>query len=155
MNIQQVESIVGRHSQKYAASCSPSLAEMLLKLRGAVAHDYYDEQHRDQNTNVGLANINNQTIAGQTFRRLQDTQSPKTFRERINELLAADKPVGIYLPTHLGFHGFVVAGIEQGHYVIFSKFSELGNGEGAVTLKAFLPEASVDSFRDHDCIYLE
>lgn len=155
MNIRQIEHVINQHAQKYEASCSPSLAEMLLKLRGAVALDYYVEQHRDQNSNVGLANINNRTIAGQTFRRLQDTESPRGFGVRINEFLAADNPVGIYLPTQHGFHGFVVAGIEQGQYIVYSKFSESGHGEGAVTLKASLPEAAVDAFRNCDCIYLE
>ncbi len=120
MIINQIESIVEQHSQKYRSSCSPSLAEMLLKVRGAVAIAYYDEQHRDQNTNVGLNNINNRTIAGQTFRRLQDTPSVKSFQQRIDELLAAEKSVGIYLPTQFGFHGFVIAGVEQCSYLLLS-----------------------------------
>jgi hypothetical protein len=155
MNIQQIESIIDGHAQKYQNSCSPSLAEMLLKLSGAVSADYYDEQHRDQNDNVGLSNINNRTLAGQTFRRLQDTPSSNSFHGRINELLTTGKPVGIYLPTQLGFHGFVIAGIEHGLYILLSKESERGNGEGARTIKVFLTEAQIDAYYDRDCIYLE
>jgi len=155
MNIQQTEAIVAQHAQKYRSSCSPSLAEMLLKLRGAVPIDYSAEQDRDQDTNIGLANIKDKTIAGQTFRHLQDTTSAKPFSERINDLLAADQPVGIYLPTPFGFHGFVIAGRDQGHYVLLSKFSEEGQGQGRITLKAILPENDINAFAHRDTIFLE
>ena len=155
MTPDQFKAVVNQHAQRYRDSCSPSLAEMLLKVRGAVAMNYYDEQERDKDQNVGLKHINNQTIAGQTFRRLQDTASSKNFRERIDELLAADKPVGIYLSTPFGFHGFVIAGREQGHYLLLSKFSEEGNGEGRITFEARMPEDALNAFAGRDCIYLE
>lgn len=128
---------------------------MLLKLRGAVPLDYTAEQDRDRDTDVGLTNIKDKTIAGQTFRRLQDNQSPKSFSERINDLLAADKPVGIYLPTPFGFHGFVIAGRDQGHYILLSKFSEEGQGEGRITFKVILPENDINAFVNRDTIFLE
>lgn len=155
MNFVQIKAIVDQHAQKYRDSCSPSLAEMLLKLRRAVAIDYYDEQNRDQNVNVGLKHINNKTIAGQTFRRLQDTSSQKSFRERIDDLLIAGKPVGIYLPTSFGFHGFVFAGRDHGHYLLLSKFSEEGRGEGKITFGACIHENDLNAFSGRDCIYLE
>lgn len=69
MDIESVLSIINSHRQMYEASCSPSLVEMLLKLSGAADADYYDEQIRDQNNNIGLTNIKNKTIKGKTFRQ--------------------------------------------------------------------------------------
>jgi hypothetical protein len=155
VTIEETRNVVDQHVQWYRDSCSPSLAEMMLKMRGAVSADYRAEQDRDQNQNVGLSNIKDKTIAGQTFRHLQDKPGDKSFRERVNDLLAADRPVGIYLPTSFGFHGFVIAGREDGQYVFFSKWSEQGHGEGSITLQAMLPEEELDIFSDRDCIYLE
>jgi hypothetical protein len=155
MKLAQIETVVDLHEQKYRNSCSPSLAEMMLKVDGAVASDYYDEQHRDMDSNVGLANIQNKTIAGKTFRHVKDIQSSKPFRGRIEDLLGAERPVGIYLPTPFGCHGFVVAGRQGGNYVLLAKFSEEGHGEGRITLKVLLPEADLDQFHARDCIYIE
>lgn len=109
MTISEIESIVAQHMQKYTNSCSPSLAEMLLKIRGAVGPNYYAEQDRDKDENVGITKISNMTVAGQTFRHLQGIPSTKSFTERINDLLTGGHPVGIYLPTSFGFHGFVIS----------------------------------------------
>ncbi|MEA3211561.1 MAG: hypothetical protein QOE70_4618 [Chthoniobacter sp.] len=130
MDIPAIENIVDKHAQKYAASCAPSLAEMLLKVKKAVAADYYAEQDRDKDANVGLANIKDLTIAGETFRRVQDTNSQDPFSKQIDGLLEANKPVGIFLQNPNGFHGFVIAGKEKGKYVLISKISEFGKGEG-------------------------
>ncbi len=102
MIIAQIEAIVDQHVQKYRNSCSPSLAEMLLKIRASVEQDYYVEQDRDQDENVGLTRIGNRTIAGQTFRHLQATPSTKCFTQRINDLLAGGHPVGISCPHRSG-----------------------------------------------------
>jgi len=155
MNTKEIEDTVDKHAQKYLASCAPSLAEMLLKVRKSVGSDYSAEQDRDQNTNIGLGNIKNKTIAGQTFRHVQDTPSAEPFAKRIDDLLAADKPVGIFLQNPDGFHGFVIAGKENGNYVLFSKHSELGNGEGKLTLRQEMTEAELNAVADRDAIFLE
>lgn len=155
MDILEIEAVVDQHAQTYKASCAPSLAEILLKVKKAVPTDYTIEQDRDKDANVGLTNIKNKTIAGETFRHVQDTQSSEPFSKRIDDLLAGEKPVGIFLQNPHGFHGFVIAGKENGKYVLFSKFSELGNGEGKKTLRHELTEAELNGFADRDAIYLE
>jgi hypothetical protein len=155
MKLSEIEVVVDRHEQKYRNSCSPSLAEMMLKIDGAVSFDYYDEQHRDRDDNVGLANIKDKTIAGKSFRRLQDVRCDKSFSERVDGMLAAERPVGIYLPTPFGYHGFVIAGKQDGNYILLTKFSEVGNGEGRITLRVLLPESGLQQFRERDCICIE
>src|SRR5437899_7312077 len=127
MNPAEIRIIVDKHAEKYRNSCSASLAEMLLKIEGAVSTEYYAEQHRDKEGNVGLRNIKNQSTAGYTFQRLQDIPSSKTLSERIDELLGSGHQVGIYTEVKpVEFHGFVIAGKQDNKYVLLTKQSELG-----------------------------
>ena len=47
----EIRAIVDAHEQRYLRSCSPSLIELLLKIEGHVAPDYYQLQdtYKDQN----------------------------------------------------------------------------------------------------------
>ena len=129
---------------------------MLLKIEGVVPLDYYEEQERDKDNNVGLGNIANRTIKDRTFRCLPNTSGTESFRERVDELLASGRPVGIYTETSPSkFHGYVIAGKDQGKYVLLSKHSEEGAGQGRITETVLLSKQELDALKDRDCIYLE
>ena len=145
---------INAHRQKYLNSCSPSLAEMLLKLEKAVDPDYYDEQDRDQNQNVGLQNIKDKTISGITFRSFQPGGG--TLKDKIDYELGAGRFLGVYLPDQMGFHGFVIAGKVNDEYVLLTKHSELGGGEGKFTIHMGLFTSFVPQLEGkRDVIYYE
>jgi len=145
--------VINHHHQKYRNSCSPSLVEMLLKLENAVPGDYYDEQDRDKDQNVGLANIANKTIYGLTFRRFDAQVENKSLQQRIDEELAKGQFLGVYLPVGGGVHSFVIAGKVNQEYLLLSKYSELGNGEGSQTIEGYIPAHAIPQLERFDVIY--
>jgi len=146
---------INQHHQKYRSSCSPSLAEMLLKLAGAVPLDYYAEQDRDQNQNVGLKNIENKTIKGITFRKYKPQDEGKSLQQKIDEELSKGRFLGIYLPLGGEYHSFVIAGKVNQEYVLLSKYSELGNDEGKQTIENYIPSHLIPGLERFDIIYYE
>jgi hypothetical protein len=151
MTIQDSISIVDSHHQKYSDSCAPSLCEMLLKLSGAVGTNYYEEQDRDKNDTVGLSNIKDKTLHGRTFRHF-DRRTP--LIDKIKTELQKGKFLGIFLPIGK-FHGFVIAAMDSQHILLLSKYSELGQGQGRVTTRHFLPVADVHNLQGFDCVFYE
>ena len=77
-------------------SCSGSLVEMLLKLAGAAPANYYVEQDRDKNQNVGLTYIKDKQICGKTFRRFDAQSEGITLREQIEKELNAGRCLGVF-----------------------------------------------------------
>lgn len=150
---EEIRNIVDEHAQKYFDSCSPSLAEMLLKLVDAVSLDYYDEQNRDQNEQVGLKNILGKVIAGKTFQKII-AKDGETLTEKVKSKLVEGKSVGIYLPIQK-FHGFVIAGIEDNNVLLLTKHSEMGQGQGQVTEIRHIPLSAFDKMTHFDCISCE
>jgi hypothetical protein len=156
MDVPEIIRIINAHRQQYACSCSPSLVEMLLTLAGAVPLDYYGEQDRDRNDNVGLANIRDKTLFGKTFRRFNSAEEEMMLIDRIRSELAAGKFLGIYLCVDNTFHGWVIAAIwQEQHLLLLSKDSERGGGEGCRTIGLWYPVADIRFIEHRDCIYYE
>src|SRR5207302_7618945 len=117
--------------------------------------NYYAEQDRDQNRNVGLENIEDKTISGITFRKFKPQVEAKNIQQRIDEELSKGQFLGIYLPLGGGFHSFVMAGKVNQDYVLLSKCSELGGGEGKQTVEYYIPAHRIPELERFDLIYYE
>lgn len=153
MDHSQVKKIVDGHSQKYRLSCSPSIVELLLKLEGKVATDYFVLQDKYKDQNIGLDFARNQTLEGLQFKQ-HNLSTEGSFADRITSELAAGRFVGIYVKNSHGYHGWVVTEIDsKRNLILCSKPSELGNGEGKETIHDSVPLADCIPPRITDCVY--
>jgi hypothetical protein len=152
---EEIIQIVDAHSQKYLDSCAPSLVEMLLKLSGSVPSDYYIEQNRDRNAQVGLKNIENKTIEGKVFRKFDPSIEGISLLNKIKSELSAGRFLGIFLQP-VKFHGYVIAGIEGENLLLLTKgLFEESKGGGHTTEQLCIPLSEVNALQNHDCIYYE
>jgi hypothetical protein len=153
------QQLMAQHNQLYRTSCSPSLIEILLKLEGLVAPDWFEEQEKHKGDNVGLEPYLNQAVHGGTIRRIQDELSPEvSFVGRIDQLLADDKALGIYLrnPDGSGFHGWMIYGRDNdGRYLAATKGWNPQTNKGDQTILAKIEAPYLEASSDRDCIYIE
>jgi hypothetical protein len=128
------------HQQNYPGSCATSLAELLLKLEGQIPPDL--QKHEPGTQSTGLTYLKDKTYGPVTFRQFPRNEPLSDLVERE---LAAGRGVGVFFenkhfhPTMGGIHGwaivdvFDVAGVKN--IRLLAKQSELGQGEGKVTLE--------------------
>jgi hypothetical protein len=127
------------HQQHHAGSCATSLAELLLKLEGENPPDL--QQHEPGGQSTGLTHLKDKTYGQVTFRQFSRNEPLSDLVERE---LAAGRAVGVFFenkhfdPTMKGIHGWAAVEVcDVGgakHVRLLAKQSELGKGEGKVTL---------------------
>ena len=128
------------HQQNHLGSCATSLAELMLKLEGQIPPDL--QKHEPGAQSTGLTHLKDKTYGPVTFRQFPRNEPLSDLVERE---LAAGRCVGVFFenrhfdPTMGGIHGWVVvealdvAGVK--HVRLLAKLSELGRGEGKVTVE--------------------
>lgn len=125
---------------------------MLLKLEGRVPSDYEVQQDTHKDKNVGLDFAKEKTIEGLTFHQ-HNTDKDGPFIDRIKAELAAGRFVGVYTQNPHGYHGWIVVGVDNDKLVLRSKPSELGRGEGRITISEELPIADAVPAKMTDCVF--
>jgi hypothetical protein len=149
-----ISQVVDQHHQKYLASCSPSLIEMILKAYEKVPMGFYDLQHKYRDENVGLTHFRDQDIEGLHF-QIHDQSTGQSFLDRLQEELKSGRIVGLYCLNRDGSscHGWIVDDVREGQVHLLSKYSEEGNGEGRQTVKDSFPLEGPEAIRITDLVF--
>ena len=127
------------HQQNHAGSCATSLAELLLKLEGENPLDL--QQHEPGAQSTGLTHLKDKAYGLMTFRQFPRDEP---LSDRVERELAAGRAVGVFFenkqfdPAMTGIHGWAVVEVLEingvKHARLLAKQSELGRGEGKVTV---------------------
>ncbi len=148
------------HQQNHAGSCATSLAELLLKLEGENPPDL--QQHEPGAQSTGLTHLKDKAYGPMTFRAFPRNEPLSDLVERE---LGAGRAVGVFFenrqfdPAMQGVHGwavveiFDIGGIK--HVRLLAKQSELGHGEGKVTLDKTIPLADLNTGPVTDAVTYE
>jgi len=124
-----IEKILKKHEQKYKYSCTPSSVEMVLKLEGKVAEDYYELQNLFFKDSVKKENCDRHNFCfyegeqqGLIFKKLEFVETPSTNQFRFEFIFDTIKSniddkhfVIIALKSdNFNFHNHVIYGYEEG-----------------------------------------
>ena len=153
-----IEDVLAAHAQKYVASCSPSLIEMILKIYEAVPLDYFDLQHANPHLE-GLEKYNGKVLHGVSFQK-HDPATGQSFLDRLRMELEQGHIVGLYCynkdqpdPLKKDVHGWILYDLTPDHIHLVSKPSELGAGEGRQTICVSFPLIGENSVQITDLVF--
>lgn len=128
--------IVDAHEQRYGMSCIPMSIEMVLKLLGRVASDYYELQNPwKEKADGNFRDFDGKSIQGVTFHQQFDLPRNDQFPmaklfETIDRELKAGRFVIISLTSGSGWHMYVIYDEDSdGDFLAVSKI-------GAKTIEA-------------------
>jgi hypothetical protein len=105
---------VDAHEQRYGMSCIPMTIELVLKLLGRVAADYYELQTPwKEKADGNFRDFNGKTIEGVTFHQQFDLKRNGQFPlsklfETIDRELRAGRFVIVSLASANGWHMYVI-----------------------------------------------